>query len=166
MPGSADRRMMDVHTSDPAGSTPMTTTDQPAAYTNAYAAAGRAATTPQDALLEKLAERIGGRASVQAIFGEPIQRGSLTVIPVARVRWGFGGGAGTGPIEGEGGPATGSGSGAGGGVSADPIGYLEIDEDGAAFKPIVPPYPSPVFILAGGITAALVLRAIARLVRG
>ena len=140
----------------------MTTTQE----TAAYAAAERAATSPQDAILEKLVERVGGRASVKAVFGEPIVRGGQTVIPVARVRWGFGGGAGTGPSEAEGGPATGSGSGAGGMVTADPIGYLALDEDGAAFQPITPSYPSPVFILAGGITAALIVRAFARLIRG
>ena len=46
--------------------------------------------------LEWLAERIGARAGVTAVFGEPIERGDITVIPVARVRWGFGGGEGQG----------------------------------------------------------------------
>ena len=128
----------------------------------------RAATGPQDAILEKLVEKVGGKASVKAVFGEPIERGGKTVIPVAKIRWGFGGGSGsgTGPAEGEAGVASGSGAGGGGGVTAEPIGYLEIGEEGASFRPIAPPYPSPLFLIAAGITSALIVRAFARLIRG
>lgn len=112
--------------------------------------------------LEWLAERIGARASVTAVFGEPIERGDITVIPVARVRWGFGGGEGQG---GEAAGPTGSGLGGGGGAAGDPVGYIEIGPAGAAFRPIVSPYPSPLFLIASGITAALVLRALGRLIR-
>jgi sporulation protein YtfJ len=114
--------------------------------------------------LERLAERIGGHASVRAVFGEPIERGDLVVIPVARVRWGVGGGAGSAG-ESVGGPDSGSGSGGGGGVAADPVGYLEIRPTGATFQPIVPPYPSPVLVLAAGLAAAFILRALARVAR-
>lgn len=131
-----------------------------------------------DQFVERMAERVGARASVRAVFGDPIERDGITVIPVARVRWGFGGGAGSGPIAM--GPGTGEGftpssedgdarpgfgSGGGGGAIADPIGYLEIGPDGATFRSIVPPMPSPAFLLASGVTAALVLRALARLLR-
>jgi hypothetical protein len=113
---------------------------------------------PLDRFLDRLAERIGGRASVKAVFGEPIERGDLTIVPVARVRWGFGGGSGT-----SGGDAEAAGSGGGGGVAADPAGYIEIRAGEARFRPIVPPYPSPGFLLAAGLTAAIVIRALARL---
>jgi uncharacterized spore protein YtfJ len=107
--------------------------------------------------VEKLAERIGARASVRAVFGEPVERGALTVIPVARVRWGFGGGAGSGPDE------QGSGSGAGGGAMADPIGYVVIAPDGVTFERIARGSPvSPALILAAGLGIALVLRALSR----
>jgi uncharacterized spore protein YtfJ len=116
--------------------------------------------TPADRLLERLADLIGARAGVQAVFGDPIHRENLTVIPVARVRWGFGGGGGMAD-----GPASGpaSGSGGGGGVAADPVGYLEIGPDGATFRPIREPYPSPLFLIASGLTVAIVIRALARL---
>jgi uncharacterized spore protein YtfJ len=121
---------------------------------------------PADTFIARMAERIGARASVTAVFGEPIQRGDLTIVPVARVRWGFGGGEGGGEAgAGEDAPASGYGSGGGGGVSADPIGFVEIGPDGAIFRPIVPPYPSPVFLLAAGLTVAFVVRALARLIR-
>jgi len=119
--------------------------------------------TPADRLIERLAESIGARAGVQVVFGDPVTQHDMTVIPVARVRWGFGGGGGSADA-----PASGpaSGSGGGGGVAADPIGYLEIGPEGAAFRPIREPYPSPLFLLASGLAAAVVLRALARLIRG
>ena len=51
---------------------------------------------PTERFLENLADRIGARAGVEAVFGEPLQRGDLTVVPVARVRWFFAGGSGAG----------------------------------------------------------------------
>jgi uncharacterized spore protein YtfJ len=116
---------------------------------------------PADSFMERLAERIGARASVTAVFGEPVERGDLTVIPVARVRWGFGGGTGSGGDEAG---SSGEGSGGGGGVAADPVGFVEIGPDGATFRPIVPPYPSLLFLLVSGVTAAIILRALARVI--
>ena len=116
---------------------------------------------PADSFMERLAERIGARASVTAVFGQPVERGDLTVIPVARVRWGFGGGTGSG---GDGAGSSGEGSGGGGGVAADPVGFVEIGPDGATFRPIVQPYPSPLFLLVSGVTAAIILRALARVI--
>ena len=147
-------------------------------YDFALEQAQKAATSSIDGFVERMAERVGGKASVRAVFGDPIERDGITVIPVARVRWGFGGGAGRGPISvgpGTGEEPTGSttfdeglsgaGTGGGGGVAADPVGYVEIGPDGAVFKPIVSPMPSPGFLLAAGATAALLLRGIARLLR-
>jgi len=152
-------------------------------YDDAVAAAQRAGDGgPIDGFVERMAERVGGKASVRAVFGDPIERAGVTVIPVAKVRWGFGGGAGRGPIPvgpgiaGQEAPQTslddpagraqsGSGTGGGGGVTADPIGYLEIGPDGATFRPIVPAMPSPAFMLAAGLAATLVFRGLARLFR-
>jgi uncharacterized spore protein YtfJ len=115
-----------------------------------------------DQLLERLAELVGAKAGVQAVFGEPVSRQNLTVIPVARVRWGFGGGGGRAETP-PSGPA--SGSGGGGGVAADPIGYVELGPDGATFRPIREPYPGPVFLIAAAVAASIVLRALARVAR-
>lgn len=148
---------------------------------------------PVDSFVERIAERVGAKATVKAVFGDPIERDGITIIPVAKVRWGFGGGAGSGPVPvavgpgrdastgtGEigtdastGGPASepgsamasGSGSGGGGGMTAEPVGYLEIGPDGASFIPITPAMPSPGFLLAAGATAAIVLRSLAKLLR-
>lgn len=138
---------------------------------------------PMTGFVERIAERVGGKASVRAVFGDPIERDGITIIPVARVRWGFGGGAGNGPVgvgpglDGEGrsgvesgagsgdGYQSGSGSGGGGGAAAAPVGFIEIGPDGATFRPITSVLPSPGFLLAAGATAALVLRGLSRLIR-
>lgn len=134
----------------------MTTMNDTAAETVRAAAHGG----PGDTLVERLAQLVGARAGVRAVFGEPIQQGALTVVPVARVRWGFGGGGGRAEDAPTG---AASGSGGGGGVAADPVGYLEITAGEATFRPIRQPYPSPVFVLAAGIGLAFVLRGVARL---
>ena len=110
-----------------------------------------------DSLLERIVEKLGGRAGVEAVFGEPIRSGERTVVPVARVRWA--GGAGSGASEKDGA----SGSGGGGGVAADAIGYLEITPEAADFRPINSSYASPGFLLGAAVATAIVLRALARL---
>jgi len=135
---------------------------------------------PADGFVAGLAARVGANAGVKAVFGEPIERDGLTVIPVAKVRWGFGGAAGGGftprggspgadpesaePDAGESGPPA-AGEAGGGGASADPIGWLEIGPDGASFRPIEPAMPSPGFLLAASFSAAMLVRSLARLLR-
>jgi uncharacterized spore protein YtfJ len=104
-------------------------------------------------LLERLVSQVGGHARVQAVFGDHVERDGVTVIPVARVRWGVGGGGGSAP--------EGSGSGGGGGVAADPIGYIEITPSGANFRPIGRSF-GPAAILAVAVAAAIIIRAFAR----
>ncbi|MEV0553881.1 spore germination protein GerW family protein [Streptomyces sp. NPDC050597] len=91
---------------------------------------------PAVALLERLAEKLGGRASVTAVYGEPVTRDGVTVIPVAKVGLGFGVGVGR-----EAGAAkTGEGGGGGGGAGAKPIGFIEIQEGFATYRPIRDPW--------------------------
>jgi uncharacterized spore protein YtfJ len=104
-------------------------------------------------LLERLATQVGGKAGAKAVFGDAVERDGITVIPVARVRWGVGAGGGEGP--------EGSGSGGGGGVVADPIGYIEVTSAGATFRPI-PRSFGPGAVLGGALALAIVLRALAR----
>ena len=83
-------------------------------------------------LLERIGETVGQRAQVSTIFGEPVQRAAVTVIPVAKARFGFGGGGGSGARESD----QGSGGGGGGGVAVSPVGYIELRDNGAEFKRI------------------------------
>jgi hypothetical protein len=48
---------------------------------------------------------------------------------------------------------------------ADPVGYLEVTEQGAVFRPIERPLANPLILLAGAVGIAIVLRAVARVVR-
>lgn len=86
--------------------------------------------------IEKAVEHLG----VNAVFGEPVRQGNVTVIPVAEVRFGFGYGYGSGrgrPEEG--GPDTGEGSGGGSGAGgrASPRGYIRVSPDGVRFEPVL-----------------------------
>jgi uncharacterized spore protein YtfJ len=92
-----------------------------------------------DERLSKIAERLGGSASAQAVFGEAVERDGVTVIPVARVRYGFGGGSGRGGGrrgKDDDGDEDQFGSGAGGGVQAGPVGYIELRDGQASFTRI------------------------------
>jgi uncharacterized spore protein YtfJ len=83
-------------------------------------------------LLRRIGQAVGERAQASAVFGEPVQREGLTVIPVARARFGFGGGGGSGSREGD----EGSGGGGGGGAAVSPVGYIEVRDGSAEFKRI------------------------------
>jgi uncharacterized spore protein YtfJ len=88
--------------------------------------------------LDRIAGQIGAHADVRSVFGEPITQHGVTVIPVARVIAGFGGGAGSGG-DSEGAPSAGAGLGVGGGFYTSPVGFIEIDQNGARFRPLDPP---------------------------
>ena len=86
-------------------------------------------------VLQKISETLGSTATVKSVFGEPIHANGKTVVPVAKVAYGFGGGFGTG----KGGPHAdhqGEGGGGGGGVRAFPVGALEITDHGTRFVPL------------------------------
>lgn len=73
----------------------------------------------------------------KVVFGDPVERDGITVIPVARVSHGYGFGAGSGRgIEADE-AGGGGGGGGGGGLSVRPVGYIEMGPDGTQFKPIL-----------------------------
>jgi uncharacterized spore protein YtfJ len=80
------------------------------------------------------------KASASAVFGEPVEVGERTIIPVADIKYGFGLGYGEGPPsseEEEEPAAAGQGGGAGGGVAARPVAVLEISDEGVLVKPVM-----------------------------
>jgi hypothetical protein len=76
-------------------------------------------------------DHVGSQLGAQAqhVFAAPVTRGAVTVVPVARIAGGFG--AGNGPPNAPA-PYTG-GIGGGGGFVSMPLGFIEIDQDGARF---------------------------------
>ena len=105
-------------------------------------------------LLERIGQTVGRRAQASAVFGEPVQREGVTVIPVAKARFGFGGGGGAGSHEGD----EGSGGGGGGGAAVSPIGFIEVRDNGAEFKRISTPMDLIPLVTAGAIAALTVRR--------
>lgn len=119
-----------------------------------------------DDFVSSLASRIGMRASASAVFGDAVTRDEVTVIPVAKVRWGFGGGAGSdGGRDKDGNRATEEGSGGGGGVMASPLGYIEIRDGEAVFRRIKDVSAYVPIILASTFAAAVSLWSLKRLFR-
>jgi len=106
-----------------------------------------------DELLERIGQSVGQRAQVSAVFGEPVEREGLTVIPVAKARFGFGGGGGSGgPPDKEG-----TGAGGGGGAAVTPIGFIEVRNGSAEFKRIATP-ADVLAIVAAASVAVLALK--------
>lgn len=105
-------------------------------------------------LLEQLADKLGGRAPGTVVFGEPIVRQDVTVIPVARIGFGFGGNTGQ---------EVGVDGVVGGGVEAKPLGFIEIKEGKTTYKPFRDPWVNVLVPLTSGLLAgAAILRYLAR----
>ena len=101
-------------------------------------------------VLAMLGRQLGESATVGAVFGTPIIAGERTVVPVARVSYGFGGGKGAqaapknvgrlaleasegSPLS----PAAGVGMGGGGGLRVEPLAVVEITPRRVRIQPIV-----------------------------
>lgn len=103
-----------------------------------------------DELLSLLAERIGAKLTSSTVFGTPVERDGVTVVPVAAARFGFGAGGGSDPAK----QQEGEGGGGGGGVV--PVGYIELKDGRSRFIPIV--HPARMLALAScAILAALAI---------
>lgn len=108
------------------------------------AEAHKAATeTPALRVLERAASYIGGSADARAIFAPPVTKDGITVIPVGRVFGGFGMGAS--PSE------SADSMGAGGGFGAQPVGFIEIDHNGARFRRIDAPADTWLELASAGV---------------
>ena len=90
-------------------------------------------------------------ADVRKVFGDPVERDGVTLVPVASVRAGAGGGRGEGPPRGMGG---------GYGITARPLGVYVIRDGEVRFQPAL----DLARIIAGGqivaLVALLVLRSV------
>jgi uncharacterized spore protein YtfJ len=110
-----------------------------------------------DELLRRIGDTVGDKAKAATVFGEPVEREGITVIPVARARFGFGGGGGAGVQEGK----EGSGGGGGGGAMVSPVGYIEVREGAARYRRITTPSDLLALVAAASIAAVAVRRLLA-----
>ncbi|MCU1298159.1 MAG: hypothetical protein JWO91_2437, partial [Acidobacteriaceae bacterium] len=79
-------------------------------------------------------ETILSQANVKAIYGEPISANGKTIVPVAKIMYGYGAAAGTGGVGDT--SARGEGGGGGGGARATPVGVIEVSNQRTRFVPI------------------------------
>jgi uncharacterized spore protein YtfJ len=105
-------------------------------------------------VLQRLGETLGSTATVKSVFGEPIQANGKTVVPVAKVAYGFGGGFGAGK---HGKKSDQQGKGGGGGVRAFPAGVLEITEESTRFIPFTDLRLLALAFAAGAAFGAVIL---------
>ena len=131
------------------------TDDEALAHQDAEAAAREGAAE----LLERVADRIGLHAGAQAVFGEPVERDGVTVIPVAQMIIGAGAGAGSSADEE-------AGAGAGGGAFTRPLGYIEVGDRGAVFQRIRQPWENASLIVSIAFALLLLAKAVRTLIRG
>jgi uncharacterized spore protein YtfJ len=92
--------------------------------------------------LQELFRSLVNQAGTKSVYSDPISSEGRTVVPVAKVRCGFGGGSGRKPGD------KGEGGGGGGGFVAKPVGYIEVSAHGTRFIPIVDPWD---LALAAGV---------------
>lgn len=94
--------------------------------------------------IENIARDLGVNASIHNVYGQPIQSGEKTILPVARIAYGFGGGFGQGMKKTKQEVTAGSfneehpggeGAGGGGGIYARPRGVYEITPRATRFIP-------------------------------
>jgi uncharacterized spore protein YtfJ len=99
-----------------------------------------------DEMLAHLAERVGARFDASNVFGAPVERDGVTIVPVAAIRFGLGGGAGSDPRKGQ----DGEGGGAAGSASA--VGYIELKDGRSRFVPVI--HPARMLLLVGLMSLA------------
>jgi uncharacterized spore protein YtfJ len=105
-----------------------------------------------DEILSTLAERLGARLGAATVFGTPVERDGVTVVPVAVARFGIGAGSGSDPSKGQ------EGEGGGGGGTVTPTGYIELKDGRSRFVPVVHPARMLALVLGAVIAALLILR--------
>ncbi len=86
--------------------------------------------------VEQVLNRLVSNATVDSVFGRPIERDGATIIPCSEIMVGFGMGSGTGPVD-EKGNLTGQGGGGGGGSQGRPIAVIVMTKEGVRVEPVL-----------------------------
>lgn len=105
--------------------------------------------------VERLADNIQAHANAKQVYGEPVEKDGVTIIPVAKVQFGVGGGGlGSGHAERGGG---------GGGAKSTPVGFIEIRNGIAEYRPLpVDPMAVVGAAIAGALAGAVAMRILRR----
>ena len=102
--------------------------------------------------VDEILSKAGSSAAVKRVFGDPIERDGVMIVPVARVMQGGGGGSGR--------SEEGEGDGGGFGVIARPVGVYRIEDGRVSWVPAI----DVTRIVLGGqavaVIALLMLRSI------
>ena len=130
------------------GLSPAPTTSPPVREAEATDEAERVATA--QGFTERLAERVGAAARASAVFGEAVDGQGVTVIPVARAKWGFGGGSGVREDQ--------QGTGGGGGTSVSPVGFIELRAGEARFRRIHNRAQIAAVVMGTGLSTVIAFR--------
>lgn len=86
--------------------------------------------------VEQVLSQLVSNATVDTVFGRPIERDGATIIPCSEIMVGFGMGSGTGPVD-ERGNLTGQGGGGGGGSQGRPIAVVVMTKEGVRIEPVL-----------------------------
>jgi uncharacterized spore protein YtfJ len=105
----------------------------------------------------ELLSKVRDSLTVKQVFGEPIERDGVMILPVARVQGGAGGGGGR--------SEQGRGDGMGYGLSARPAGVFVINHGKVSWQPAVDVNRIVLGSQVAGIVLALVIRSIVRSLR-
>ena len=126
----------------------------------------RAAEKNFPVFLKDAVEKMRSSGSAETVFGPARKENGRTIIPVARVAYGFGGGYGTAAQKGKAGAKQrgkrastngDSGLGGGGGLRIIPAGLFEVGSTGARFLPVRGSMTSTALTLAGGVLLGMML---------
>ena len=88
-----------------------------------------------DKLIKDIRDTIEKNANAKVVYGDPITKNGITIIPVAKTSVKGGGGGGFGDSKKE--DQTGGGMGLGLAVNVDPMGYIKITNKQVKYEPIV-----------------------------
>jgi uncharacterized spore protein YtfJ len=104
--------------------------------------------------VQELLSKVTQDLNVKRVFGEPIERDGILVVPVAHVRGGAGGGGSTAPGN--------EGSGGGAGIDAKPAGVFVVKNGEVSWQPAVDVTRLAIGGQLVAIVIALVVRSIVR----
>lgn len=83
--------------------------------------------------IQPMFDKFATDRDVKLVYGEPIENGEQSIVPVAKMKYSFGAGGG---VNTEGDDAN-RGEGSGGHITVKPIGVYEMNADRVRFKPVI-----------------------------